>query len=60
MPDACVETCGDGVITSSEICEDGDGGPFNGDGCSALCQIEPSFTCTHVLDNPFPYDRSNC
>jgi len=31
--------CGDGVISAGETCEDGNTTP--GDGCDALCQIEP-------------------
>ncbi len=34
-PDA---TCGDGVVSGSETCDDGNG--VDGDGCSAACQLE--------------------
>ena len=36
--------CGDGTITPPEICDDGNAD--DGDGCSALCQVEPGFVCT--------------
>ncbi len=35
--------CGDGVLHSSEACDDGNGAP--GDGCSGACQVEPNFEC---------------
>jgi len=38
-----VSTCGDGVIGAPEACDDGDETP--GDGCDAICQIEPGWTC---------------
>lgn len=44
--------CGDGAIEGIEACDDGNGAL--GDGCSAICQIEPGFTCTgepSVCDN---------
>ncbi|WP_338872367.1 MXAN_6577-like cysteine-rich protein [Myxococcus stipitatus] len=36
--------CGDGRITGTETCDDGNILP--GDGCSLLCQVEPGFRCT--------------
>ena len=39
-----VEICGDGVLTSSETCDDG--GTAAGDGCSATCQIEAGWICS--------------
>ena len=35
--------CGNGVIEVSEGCDDGNN--FNGDGCSATCQVENDFAC---------------
>ena len=32
------ETCGDGVVTGTETCDDGNA--IAGDGCSAICQLE--------------------
>ena len=37
-------TCGDGKITGSEKCDDGDSD--SNDGCSFSCQVEHGFTCT--------------
>lgn len=36
-------SCGDGYIGGAEACDDG--GAVGGDGCSALCSIEPGHTC---------------
>lgn len=40
-------TCGDGKLTDSAGNPDGcdDGNLFDGDGCSARCQLEPGFVC---------------
>ncbi len=35
--------CGDGIVEPGETCDDGNTIP--GDGCSAICQIEPGYTC---------------
>jgi len=35
--------CGDGNVDPSETCDDG--GSANGDGCSVLCSVEPSWMC---------------
>lgn len=35
--------CGDGVIAGREVCDDGN--RVDGDGCSALCLVEPRYTC---------------
>lgn len=44
FPDAGILTCGDGVVDRPvERCDDGNTNPD--DGCSAQCQIEPSFAC---------------
>lgn len=43
-PSTCVETvCGDNLVEGSETCDDGDVVP--GDGCSPICQREP--TCVN-------------
>ncbi len=39
----CQSTCGDGFVKAGETCDDG--GLGDGDGCSALCQTEPGWTC---------------
>ena len=36
-------TCGDGVVSGAETCDDG--GTTSGDGCSASCTVESGFTC---------------
>ncbi len=36
--------CGSGQIEVGEDCDDGN--PFDGDGCSSTCTIEPGFVCT--------------
>ncbi len=36
-------SCGDGVLTGGEACDDGNMG--SGDGCSATCQVEPGYSC---------------
>jgi len=38
------DDCGDGVVGTSEQCDDG--GRSDGDGCSASCTTEPGYTCT--------------
>ncbi|HVW66904.1 MAG TPA: myxococcus cysteine-rich repeat containing protein [Candidatus Peribacteraceae bacterium] len=35
--------CGDGLLTGSEQCDDGN--TVDGDGCSSACKIEPGFQC---------------
>ena len=37
-PSLCATQCGDNVRAGAEECDDGN--TLNGDGCSALCQIE--------------------
>ncbi len=39
----CVVVCGDGYVGGSELCDDGNG--TSGDGCSATCTIEGSYSC---------------
>lgn len=36
-------TCGDGVVDSSEVCDDGN--MVGGDGCSTSCLVEAGYTC---------------
>ena len=36
--------CGDGVLQSGELCDDGNAS--DGDGCSATCGVESGFTCS--------------
>ena len=48
-PDACRTTCelpscGDDVVDSGEVCDDGNND--DGDGCSALCTQECGYTCS--------------
>ena len=38
------EICGDGVITGSEECDDGN--LLDGDGCQSSCAVEPDWSCT--------------
>ena len=44
-PSICTGKCGDNIIVPGEDCEDHDGGPFSGDGCSSTCKFETGFTC---------------
>lgn len=39
-----VAQCGDGLITSIETCDDNDA--QSGDGCSAICEVEPGWLCS--------------
>lgn len=41
-----VAQCGDGLITATELCDDGNG--QGNDGCSAICEIEPGWQCSGV------------
>lgn len=36
--------CGDGLVNVAEACDDGN--VVAGDGCSAVCSVEPGFTCS--------------
>ena len=47
VEDAVLATCGDGVQTALELCDDGN--TDNGDGCNAACRLEAGFVCD--LDN---------
>ena len=44
FPAGPAPVCGDGVTEGSEACDDG--GTVAGDGCSALCALEPGWTCS--------------
>ncbi len=35
--------CGDGILNAGEACDDGNA--TAGDGCSAVCNVEPGFSC---------------
>jgi cysteine-rich repeat protein len=49
----CSVVCGDGLLASSEGCDDGN--TDNGDGCSSSCAVEPVFFCEGSIGN-----TSNC
>jgi len=36
-------TCGDGVVETPEVCDDG--GTTTGDGCDDMCEVETGWTC---------------
>jgi cysteine-rich repeat protein len=40
---ALESTCGDGIVTAPEACDDGNRG--DGDGCSSACVVEGGFEC---------------
>merc|ERR1712167_474635 len=44
---SCTMTCGDGVRTGMEICDDGNRN--NGDGCSSSCSVETGYVCVQAL-----------
>ena len=39
-----IPICGDGIIKAPEICDDGN--TSSGDGCSAACGVETTYSCT--------------
>lgn len=41
---ALESTCGDGIVTAPEACDDGNG--TDGDGCSSACVVEGGYQCT--------------
>jgi len=43
-------TCGDGITTGTEECDDGN--TTAGDGCSVICHKEPGWTCDPVISYP--------
>ena len=47
--DTCDETCGDGIITMSEGCDDE--GTGNDDGCDSLCAVEVGWTLVNGTYN---------
>lgn len=44
--------CGDGRISGSEQCDDGN--RTSGDGCSSTCQVESGYYCRDVSSNCYP------
>lgn len=48
---SCLAVCGDGLVFSSEECDDGNND--NGDGCSSICQLETNYRCqSNSTKNP--------
>ena len=43
LPSDSNSVCGDNIITAPETCDDGN--TANGDGCSAVCQVDAGFSC---------------
>ena len=41
--DACILTCGDGIVFDDEECDDGNN--LDGDGCSKDCKVEAGYVC---------------
>ncbi len=39
----CGGICGDGILRQGEQCDDGN--LIGGDGCSAICHLNPGWTC---------------
>ncbi|MEJ7733269.1 MAG: hypothetical protein WKG00_29255, partial [Polyangiaceae bacterium] len=50
--------CGDGIIGVGEACDDGDA--VGGDGCSAICKVEPGFICTGAPSTCGPVPDADC
>ena len=50
--------CGDGLITHSENCDDGNGD--SGDGCSAECKVEEGYYCPTPGESCKSKDSTNC
>ncbi|MCC6723915.1 MAG: DUF4215 domain-containing protein [Saprospiraceae bacterium] len=42
--EVCNAVCGNGTVEIFEGCDDGD--TMDGDGCSAVCEVEPGYGCT--------------
>ena len=42
-PDASSGVCGDGIMDEGETCDDGN--VEDGDGCAAVCSVEPGWVC---------------
>jgi cysteine-rich repeat protein len=51
-------TCGDGVLNMGEACDDGNG--TDGDGCDAVCAVEPCFTCAGAPSACTPTEGTAC
>ncbi len=50
--------CGDGVLDPGEVCDDDN--LTNGDGCSALCQVEACYACVGLPSVCMPDDGAAC
>ena len=50
----CSAICGDGIVVSSEGCDDANSN--NGDGCSSACQVENNYVCNGTT----PSGASEC
>jgi cysteine-rich repeat protein len=50
--------CGDGAVDAGESCDDGNG--RDGDGCSAVCTVEPCFACAGAPSACVPVDGAAC
>ena len=50
----CSAICGDGIVVSSEGCDDANSN--NGDGCSSACQVESNYICNGTT----PSGASEC
>jgi len=49
--------CGNGIVEGSEQCDDINGTPVSGDGCSALCEVEFGYECDNTSTSvctPYP------
>lgn len=53
----CVSLCGNGLLDSSEKCDDKNN--INGDGCSQ-CQVDSGYTCTSSPSVCTPIANNNC
>jgi fibro-slime domain-containing protein len=47
---ACTSTCGDGILTAGEQCDDGN--TVSGDGCSSTCTVEAGWQCSQPPIGP--------
>lgn len=50
--------CGNGVVSSGEACDDGN--TTSGDGCSATCAVEYSYTCSNTTVPSTCTPSTNC
>lgn len=53
-----ISPCGDGMIGPGEGCDDGDSA--GGDGCSALCAVEPGYSCDGEPSTCTPIPGISC